>query len=659
MTINRRDFLKLGLTAGSLMALDSTSGLVTRTYGKTDTSKKIIILGFDGMDPHLVNVWIDQGKLPAFQKLRAMGDAKRLQTSDPPQSPVAWSNFITGMNPGGHAIFDFLHRDKENYMMTLSGAATSSGQKTISIGNLVLPLSGGKVEQQRKGRAFWQILEDYDIPATVFKMPGNYPPAPTKQRTLSGMNTPDILGSNGIFNYYTTVGQEINQDVGGGRIHEVYVIGNQVDARLPGPPNTFKKEVPDTYIDFKVYLDPQNPVAKIAIQDQEFILKEGEWSEWKQVSYGLIPTQRVGGICRFFLKQIRPNFQLYVTPVNIDPANPALPISSPDSYSKDLARRFGSFYTQGLPADTAALMNGILDEEQFLIQDDIVLRERKAMFEYELNRFESGVLFYYLSSTDQRQHMFWRLLDKQNPTYDEKLAAHFGNTIENIYREADRMLAQAMDKMDKETIILVMSDHGFAPFRRSFNVNTWLKENGYHSLINQWKQGEDDLFLNTDWSKSKAYALGLNSIYVNELGREAEGIVPYAEKEALLREMAHKLENFTDPQTGEKPVFKASLSKDIYRGEYVEQAPDIVLGYNRSYRVSWSTPLGRVPKNILEDNTERWSGDHCGASEITPGIIYTNKKIRAESPALYDLTATILDIYGIPIPPEMIGKPVF
>lgn len=656
--MDRRDFLKLGMTAGSLLAAGTSSELVSHVLGKRESPTKMIILGLDGLDPHLLKIWMDMGKLPSFQKLRSMGTFTSLKTSNPPQSPVAWSNFITGMNPGGHGIFDFTHRDPERYFPVFSASISTEGSKTLSIGNLTLPLSGGKIENLRKGRAFWQILEDHDIPATIFKIPANYPPVPTKQKTLSGMGTPDILGSYGIFNYYTTAAAEIREDIGGGRIHEVYVIGNQIDASIPGPVNSFKKERPETRLDFRVYLDPVSPVAKIAIQGQEFILKQGEWSGWKKIRFNLIPTQNAGGICQFYLKEVRPDFKLYVSPVNVDPSDPILPISTPESYSKNLAKKFGSFYTKGLPADWNARDNGILDDEEFLAQDDIVLTERMAMYEYELNRFDSGLFFYYLSSADQRQHEFWRHIDKQNITYDPEKAKRFGNEIENIYIKADRMVDMALRKADKDTILMVLSDHGFAPFRREFNLNTWLKEAGYHSLINPWRQGKDAFFANTDWSKTKAYNIGLNGLYINERGREAEGIVPTAEKESLLREIAAKLESMVDPKTGEHPIKKAYLAKDIYSGDQMAQSPDIVVGFNMGYRISWASPSGRLPKEIITDNTEPWSGDHCVSPDVVPGIFLLNRKINHTSPALYDLTPTILKIFGIESPENMVGRSV-
>jgi predicted AlkP superfamily phosphohydrolase/phosphomutase len=658
--IHRRDFLKYSLGTASLLALESRSNLVTRTFGKTATNKKVLVFGFDGMDPHLTNVWMSEGKLPAFKRLIGQGGFRRLGTSIPPQSPVAWSNFIAGTNPGGHGIFDFIHRDPKNYWPVFSAALTEEAKKAIRVGNWILPIKGGDVRNLRKGKAFWQILEEHDIPATIFKIPANYPPVASRQKTFSGMGTPDLLGNYNSFRYYTTEPKEIKEDIGGGSVHPVYVIGNRVDAKLPGPANTFKKDRPEAEIEFKVFLDRQNPVAKIVIQDQEFILKEKEWSGWKRIRFSLIPTQSVSGICMFYLKEVRPNFKLYVSSINVDPADPALPLSTPSSYAAELEKRFGPFFTKGLPADTSALDNDILDEGEFLEQDDFVLEESKAMLDDELARFDSGLLFYYISSTDQRQHMFWRLLDEKHPAYDAGLAAKYGKVIENTYREADQILAKAMDKIDKETVLIVMSDHGFNPFSRSFSLNAWLKENGYHVLTNPFKQETGNLFPDTDWSRTKAFGVGLNGLYINQRGREAEGIVgDGAEKENLVREIARKLEGFVDPKTGEKVLWKAYVSKDVYSGPFGGEAPDIILGFNRGYRISFGSPLGKIEKNVLEDNRGKWSGDHMGAAEILSGIVAANRPIVTEAPALYDLTATILNIFGIEKPKNLIGKTIF
>jgi len=658
--MNRREFLKRGLAAASVLSAGGRFPSVLQGSGRRETGTKVLVLGFDGLDPRLLGRWLKEGKLPAFARLIADGDFRPLRTSIPPQSPVAWSNFNTGTDPGGHGIFDFMHRDPKTYFPIFSATLSTEGKRALKIGDLVLPLSGGEVRNLMQGRTFWQVLDDHEIPATIFKIPSNYPPVPTRQRTISGMGTPDLKGSYGISSFYTTDPGIPKGELSGGRVYEVFVIGNRVEAQLPGPTNTFKKDRPEALIDFQVFIDPKNPVAKVVLPDQEFILKEREWSGWKKIRFGLIPTQGVRGICMFYLKEVRPHFKLYVSPINIDPGSPALPISTPESYARELDRVFGSYFTKGLPADTSALDNGVLDDGEFLEQDDMILREGERMFDYEFERFDSGLLFYYVSSTDQRQHMFWRLMDESHPDYDPQLASRYGRTIENIYIEADRFLGRILQKLDKNTVLLAMSDHGFNPFRRGFNLNTWLFENGYHRLRNPWRQEDGSLFENTDWSRTRAYGVGLNGLYINQRGRERDGIVNAgADSENLIRELAAKLEQVVDPKTGERAILRAFVSKDVYHGPQVEHAPDIVCGFNEGYRISWDSPLGKFPKNVFEDNKEKWSGDHMGAPEIIPGSLVINRKIRADSPALYDLTATILDVFGIPKTKEMIGESIF
>ena len=658
-SLSRREFMKAGIAASAAVGLGGAARFSPKVYGRARSAKKMIILGMDGMDHGLMSAWLAEGRFPTFQKLlREGGDFRPLRTSLPPQSPVAWSNFITGMDPGGHAIFDFIHRDPKAYFPIFSAAETIGARKSVRVGKTVIPLSGGQVRNLRKGKAFWQILEEADVPATIFKIPSNYPPVPSRQRTLSGMNTPDLKGSYGIFNYYTTERTAVIQEAGGGgRVHDVFVVGNRVEAELPGPINSFRTDTPETTIPFQVFIDSTNVAAKVVIQGQEFILKEREWSGWKRVHFNLIPTQSVDGICLFYLKEVRPKFKLYISPIHIDPARPALPISTPESYSRELERRFGPFFTKGLPADTSALVNGVLDEEEFLELDDMVLEESMAMLEYELARFDEGLLFYYFSSTDQRQHMFWRLTDPGHPAYDQKLAARYGDVIARIYDDMDKALDMALRKADKDTVVVVMSDHGFNTFRRGFNLNTWLMQAGYHRLAKPWKQAESQYFDNTDWSKTRAYGIGLNGLYINESGREREGIVAAGpDKDNLVREIAQKLEALTDPKTGERAILKAFVAKDVYRGRNLDMAPDIVLGFNRGYRISWQSPLGGFPKEVLEDNTQKWSGDHMSSPEVLPGIVLANRKIAAEAPALYDLTATALNVFGVDTPGEMIGK---
>jgi predicted AlkP superfamily phosphohydrolase/phosphomutase len=656
--LTRREFIKLSLYSTAGIVLQGTPGIAHAKRTGRDTGTRMIVLGLDGMDHRIVYRMMSEGKLPNFLKLAQQGYFGGLGTSTPPQSPVAWANFITGMDSGGHGIFDFIHRDPSTYLPYLSTSRTMPSQRTITLGDYVIPLSSGKVDNLCRGRAFWEILEEYDIPATIFRMPSNFPPKSTRQNTLSGMGTPDILGTYGIFSYYTDQPVEMANDIGGGRVIEVAVRENTVRAALIGPKNTYRKNEPQAELDFTVYRDPEYPVAKIVIEGEEIFLKEGEWSPWVQLSFPMIPTVKVKGICQFYLKEVHPHFKLYVTPIHIDPSDPALPISTPEDYANELYRQFGPYHTKGLPADTKALDHGVLNEGEFLEMDDRILHENLSLYDYELDRFQTGLLFYYVSSTDQRSHMFWRLRDPRHPMYDEKLAREYGDTIEKIYQKMDRLIEKTLRKVDKQTILIVLSDHGFSPYYRSFHLNSWLKDNGYIRLRNESAQEEGEFFQNVDWSRTKAYALGFNGLYINQRGREAMGVVSPNEKIALVHEIANRLEEVTDPETKKRTIFKTYKSQDSYQGSQRETGPDIIVGYNRGYRASWQTALGKIPTQWYENNTQKWSGDHCMAPDLLPGILLMNRPIRRPRASLHDLTATILSSFGIKTPADMKGSSI-
>lgn len=618
--------------------------------------KKVIVLGFDGMDPQILRRLADEGKMPNFKRLMIPGHFTPLKTSIPPQSPVAWSNFITGMNPGGHGIFDFIHRDPSTMIPYLSTSKTESGKRKIHIGHWIIPLSGGKVTLLRQGKSFWEVLEDHHIPATVIHVPANFPPVDTPAYQLSGMGTPDIQGTYGTFSFYTEDSVEKYGEISGGKIYPVRLSDNRMQASLYGPRNSFKRGAPQSAIDFAVVVDPRSPVAKITVQDHTILLKEHEWSDWVGVKFKIIPfLESVRGICRFYLKEVRPRFKLYVTPINMDPSSPALPISTPEDYSEELSNEIGPFYTQGIPEDTKALSENILDDSEFMRQADFVYDEELKMFDYELARFKEGVLFFYIGRVDPLSHMFWRTMDPKHPAYDPKVGHRL--VIEEAYRDMDAVLGKAMQRLDDRTTLMVLSDHGFAPFYRAFNLNTWLKREGYAVLRDD---SEGDFLQNVDWTKTRAYGIGFNSLYLNLIGREKKGIVGQGEeREALLDEISRKLLEVRDPKTGEKVVAKMYRSDYVYTGKHVKDAPDLIVGYSRGYRASWETVLGKFPHDILRDNTGKWSGDHLMAAELVPGILLSNKAIQSRDPALVDVAPTILAEFGISKEEEMVGDKLF
>lgn len=652
--MNRRSAIArlMSLTAPAVMSIGCSA--------RRSTDRAVILLGIDGMDPNLLHQYIQKDHMPNFQSLMRYGSFRELRTSIPPQSPVAWSNVITGMNPGGHGLFDFIHRDPRTMMPYFSMARVQAPAHTLTLADWVIPLSRGKAINLRHGAAFWEILDAHGVPATVLHMPANFPPVECRSRTLAGMGTPDMVGSYGTFSFYTSDPAEEEGDVSGGHIYTVQVQNNRVSATLFGPPDTFQKGVPPVPINFTAWLDPYKPVARVNLQDHELILQEGEWSDWVQLRFPLFPVlENASGICKIYLKQLSPNFKLYISPINIDPSQPALPLSTPSSYVRDLSKRAGLFYTQGIAEDTKALSAGVFTDREFLEQSQMVMNEQLKLFDRELARFHSGLFFAYFSSLDQNAHMFWRTFDKNSPSYGPELAAKYGGTLESFYEQMDHMLGKALAKHDNRTTLIVCSDHGFAPFNRSFNLNTWLLENEYVALKPNRGEKPWNLFDDVDWRNTRAYGLGLQALYLNLMGRERYGVVPSgALAEALKTEIRDKLLAVRDSETGLAPISRVDEAEHVYTGPCAREAPDLIVGYNRRYRAGWGTILGDFSDNVLETNEEPWSGDHCIDHTLVPGVLLSNKAIVDKAPALTDIAPTILAEFGIAKPKDMVGQSV-
>jgi len=625
------------LTAACLLTLGCANH-ATRAAGK-----RMIVLGVDGMDPAFVEAHFDT--LPNLHRLRQQGAFRRLATTIPPQSPVAWSSVITGMDPGGHGIFDFVHRNPTTRMPVSSMAETTEPTRSLAIGPYVIPMSGGGVRSLRAGRAFWQILEEHGVSAKVIRMPANFPPAECEGESLAGMGTPDMTGSFGTFSFYTDDPSETREKVPGGQIVRAALRNGRADLAVAGPPNPMRRDHQATSVPLTVSVDSVEQTARFDIQGRQFILNEGEWSDWVRAEYSLIPhVNSVHGIFRVYLQRAHPYLRVYVSPVNIDPEDPALPVSTPRNYSRDLAAAVGPFYTQGIAEETSAFRAGLLSRAEFLTQSRKVLADSLRLFRYELDRFQDGLFFYYFSSVDQNSHMLWGRYD--------------GELLE-IYRAVDQAIGQAIAKAGSDTPLLVISDHGFAPFNRAVHLNSFLMREGFLFLDDPSKTGDEELFAHVDWSRTLAYAIGLNGVYVNLEGREAGGIVPEADKRMVLERLAARLAEFRDPVTGEKVIERVYFPDEAFRGRNLKYSPDLLIGFSRGYRASWQTALGSVPRDVLEDNTQAWIGDHCMASDQVPGVLFSNRPVRTESPHLWDITASILAEFGVPKANGMIGQSVF
>ncbi|MFB3903427.1 MAG: alkaline phosphatase family protein [Acidobacteriota bacterium] len=618
--------------------------------GSAPPSKKLLILGLDGLDPQIMTRLMDEGKLPHFSRLRCGGGFSPLATSIPPESPVAWSTFLTGLDAGGHGIFDFIHREPKTLTPYLSTTTTEEAAWTLPLGSWRIPLWPGEVKLNRKGRAFWELLENRGVPCTIIRVPANYPPTDSDAVQLAGMGTPDLEGTYGTFSFFTDEPAGSYGNVSGGRVFHVRVRRDRVEAALPGPANSFRRGAPQVSIPFTVVIDASNPVAKVIIQERQVLLQPGEWSDWVPVSFPLLPLGMASahGIVRFYLKEIRPDFKLYASPVNVDPSHPVLPISAPGGYAPELHRSLGYFSTLGIPEDTKALSAGILNKAEFLAQSRWLRREERRLFDFQLRNFKSGVLFFYSGRADQVQHMFWREMEAGD--------AEFGDTIKDLYQDMDDLVGHALSQVDSETLVMVLSDHGFAGFSRAFSLNNWLEQQGYAARRNGAGSGYLESF---DWAKTRAYGLGFTGLYLNQKGREKHGWLPAAQRDALLDEIQRRLVEVRDPINGKPVVTRVYRADRIYSGPEAATGPDLVVGYNRGYRASWESVLGLLSPELLADNTGQWSGDHLVDPELVPGILFANRPVRAADPSLLDLAPTILKEFGVEKDARMKGRPLF
>jgi len=289
--------------------------------------------------------------------------------------------------------------------------------------------------------------------------------------------------------------------------------------------------------------------------------------------------------------------------------------------------------------DTAAWRQGVFDRDEYIAQSRQVSLEHLKLLRYGLEHFHGGLLFYHFFGVDQDAHMLWG-------KYDDQLL--------ETYKMVDHTIGWVREMAGDATLV-IMSDHGFSTFDRAVHLNTWLMREGFLTLDDPQNAGNEELFPHVDWSRTQAYSVGLNGVYLNLRGREREGIVePGGEAAAVLKRIAAKLQEARDPESGKPMVGGVSLTHST-----LEAAPDLIVGYMPGYRSSWQTALGAVPAVMVEDNTEAWRADHCIDARFVPGVLISNRKSRAADPHLYDLTVSLMQEFGVGPGPGMIGHSIY
>lgn len=617
--------------------------------------KRVIIIGFDGMDYNLLRDFMKKGHpFPNFEKLAQEGTFTPLWSTDPPISPVAWSTFTTGANPGKHNIFDFLTTDRNTYMPKLAGSDILPPKRTLKIGKYIIPITKPKIELLRKSKSFWKIVSSKGIFSAVLRVPFTFPPEKFNGLMLAGLGTPDLRGTQGSFTFYTDAAKEDEDfDISEG----VFELLEEVEkdkyrAKVKGPVNPFIKGNVLLELDFIITVDRKEKTAVLQIDKEKINLKKGVTSEWMTLTFkaGFI---KVSGIAQWVLEDVGENkpIKLYLSPINIDPEKPSMPISHPKIFSVYLSKLLGPYATLGMAEDTWALSEQVMSEEVFLEQMYAYNTEREKSFFDTFKKYKSGLLVQVFEATDRAQHIFWRYFkDAKSPAEHKSKNPRVVNAILECYQAMDTFMGKLMPKLRKDDLLMIVSDHGFNRFNRGFHLNAWLHREGY-LVLKEGKTESGKWYADVDWSKSRAYGQGLNGVFLNMKGREKYGIVNSGkEAQQLKEEIKQKLLQVTDPKTNEKAITKAFRREEIYRGPYTPNAPDVVVGYTVGYRVSWESAVNYVHGKdapVFEDNTRFWSADHAFTREAVPGIFFSNKKIKTKDPSLADISPTVLAAFGI------------
>ena len=631
--------------------------------------KRVIVVGLDGVDPLLAEEFLNRGLLPNLARLREQGGFHPLATTLPAMSPVGWSTFATGTDPSGHNIFDFLSVDRRSHLPVLSSTRITETGRLRKIGPWTVGRPKAKIELLRRSKPFWQTLAEHGIPSSILRVPITFPPDKFRGHMLSAMCVPDLRGTQGTFSHYTAPARENSPQknpqmtTGGTRLVLAEPEPDVYAGELIGPdlPTTDGGHV-TAKLAFTVRLDRPGRRAHFEIGDATFTLGPDEYSPWIQVTFGK-GRATAHGICRFRVTSFDDPFGVYVTPINLDPEHPDMQISQPAHYAIALAKLQGSFATLGLAEDTWALNERVIDEGAFLEQAYLIHEERRSQFFHALDRNPEGAIAVVFDATDRIQHMFWRHREADHPANQGQETSAFSSAIEDVYQAGDKLVGETLERCGKNDLVLVISDHGFASFRRGVNLNSWFHQNGYLFLKSDPQNGPARPLpagarietSDIDWPRTRAYTNGLAGFYLNIKGREHEGCVEADDVRGLLDELIAKLRGLPDPQGGQA-IRDLWASIDCYAGPYRSNAPDVMVGYNRGYRADWHAALGKVTDEAIRDNCRAWSGDHCMDPAQVPGVVFANRRISRDDPALVDVAPTILDLFGITPPRHMQGR---
>jgi len=628
-------------------------------------TKRVVVLGLDGLDPSLCRRWIREGQLPNLARLAETGGFRPLRTAMPAMSPVAWSSYATGVDAGRHNIFDFLSRDPVTHLPILSSTRITTSGKVRKLGSWVISKGKPKIELLRKSTPYWKILADRGVQSTILRVPITFPPDKFGGNQLSAMCVPDLRGTQGTFSHYSDTPQPEGETTGGVRMTLAADGNGGFHSELIGPDLPGGQAGASMSLPLAVKVDRAAQTAQFSVDGQTFSIGPEQNSDWIQVTF-VAGRAKAKGICKFRVTSFDEPFSFYVTPLHIDPESPAMPISNPPHFAIALAKLQGPYATLGLAEDTWALNERVIDEQAFLDQTYAIHNEREQQFFLALDRQREGVVSVVFDATDRIQHMFMRYLDPEHPANHDKDTEKHADAILDLYRKADDLVGRTVKALSKDDILFVISDHGFKQFKRGVNLNSWFRNNGYLFLKDDPQDGPLPPLngrkaepREIDWPRTRAYTNGLGGAYLNLKGRERDGNVEPDQAAALKAELIEKLRGLPDESEGLEAITEVWDSLKAFKGPYARNAPDLIIGYRIGYRADWDAAVGRVTGEAILDNTRSWSGDHCMDPRAVPGILFSSVTFPRKRPSLMDLAPTILELFGIDKPNHMTGRSIF
>ena len=556
---------------------------------------RTVIVGFDSFDPGTFERLLDHGKMPNLAKFANAGGYSRLEVCSPPQTEVSWTSIATGVDPGSHGIFDFVHRDPQTYIPYVSLLPT----RQSAVGEQFLPPYTTKT--------FFHEAADMGYSSTALWWPALFPARPELPvGTIPGLGTPDIRGQLGVGTYLTTEPSEKKKV----QVIKLESAGRgKFNGAIDGPQAKTKDGIKPIVQPLTVDVLDEETV-RLTIGKQRLDLKRGQWSPIIELQFPAGFAYTIHAITQVIVTEVKERVSLYFLPLQIHPLHSPWHYATPGSLVKE-AWKTSPFLTLGWPQDTNALEDGCITDEQFLSLCDSIFESRKKIYFRRLDNFKEGVLAGVFDCLDRVQHMF---------------LGNRTDIVEEWYLKLDGFVGEVQSRISvlglQKYRFLIMSDHGFKTFEHKVHLNHWLVKNGYMTMADP--AGSD--LSKVDWSKTKAYALGLNSLYLNVAGREGQGIVQAAELEGLLEEIKTKLQDWKTPD-GQTIISRMIPKHEAFNGPYSRLGPDLVAGYAPRFRASSETGLGKIGETSLEDNHDHWDGDHCIDSQAVPAVLFANRDV--------------------------------